>query len=214
MESKITRIAGLQSRSGRVLLDGMTKALALRPKGKHPLHVLWECEIWPAELADSVAPGLRERVLSGLPRFERAGAGWGPVGLRSDKLLQEIFHTEEAIALADVPRLCCGLPGIDGCLLSRRHEVLAEWTMPLDLRQHELLESASGALDRAADARGAGWGEPRGITLHLEAGSASLLRCEALQLLVLHEKRGFAPGVREKLAMALGAVARSLRAGM
>ena len=213
MEAKITRSAGLQSPSGRVLLGGMTKALALRPKGKHPLHILWECEIWPAELADDLAPGLRERVLSGLPRFERAGAGWGPVELRSDKLLQEIFHTEEAIALADVPRLCCGLPGIDGCLLARRHEVLVEWTMPLDLRQGELLESASGALDRAADARGAGWGEPHGITLHLEAGSASLLRCEALQLLVLHEKRGFAPGVREKLAMALGAVARSLRAG-
>jgi hypothetical protein len=39
-----------------------------------------------------------------------------------------------------------------------------------------------------------------------------LLRCETLQLLVLHEKRGFAPGVREKLTLALGAVARSLRA--
>jgi hypothetical protein len=39
-----------------------------------------------------------------------------------------------------------------------------------------------------------------------------LLRADALQLLVLHEKRGFAPGVREKLTMALGAVARSLKA--
>jgi hypothetical protein len=32
-----------------------------------------------------------------------------------------------------------------------------------------------------------------------------------MQLLVLHEKRGFAPGVREKLSLALGVVARSLR---
>ena len=192
----------------------MSKALALRPKGKHPLHVLWECEVWPggAREADP-APGLRERVLSGLPRMERADRAWSVVGLRSDKVLQEIFHTEEAITPADVPRLCCGLPGIDGCLLARRHEVLAEWTMPLDLKQRDLLESASGAMDRAVDARGAGWGEPRGITLHLEVGSASLLRCDAMQLLVLHEKRGFAPGVREKLTMALGAVARSLRAG-
>ena len=191
----------------------MTKALALRPKGKHPLHVLWECEIWPSALGADLPDGLRERVLSGLPRLERADRAWSVVGLRSDKVLQEIFHTEEAITPADVPRLCCGLPGIDGCLLARRHEVLAEWTMPLDLRQRELLESASGALDRALEARAAGWGEPRGLTLHLEVGGASLLRCESLQLLVLHEKRGFAPGVREKLTMALGAVARSLKAG-
>jgi hypothetical protein len=48
----------------------------------------------------------------------------------------------------------------------------------------------------------------------LEVGNASLLRSDALQLLVLHEKRGFAPGVREKLTMALGAVARSLKAAV
>ncbi len=191
----------------------MTKALALRPKGKHPLHVLWECEVWPAALGVDAPDGLRERVLSGLPKFERADAAWMSVGLRTDKVLQEIFHTEEAITPADVPRLCCGLPGIEGCLLARRHEALAEWSFPLELKQRELLASASGALDRAVDAREAGWGEPRGITLHLEVGSASLLRCDALQLLVLHEKRGFAPGVREKLTMALGAVARSLRSG-
>lgn len=192
----------------------MTKALALRPKGKHPLHVLWEFEVWPAMLEDGVPSGLRERVLSGLPRMERADAAWSTVGLRSDKVLQEIFHTEEQITPADVPRLCCTLPGIEGCLLARRREALAVWSMPLDLKQEELLEAAAGAMDRAIDARGAGWGEPRGITLHLEVGSASLLRCEALQLLVLHEKRGFAPGVREKLTMALGAVARSLKAGV
>jgi hypothetical protein len=161
-----------------------------------------------------VPEGLRERVLSGLPKFERADAAWASVGLRSDKVLQEIFHTEEAITPSDVPRLCCGLPGIEGCLLARRHEALAEWSFPLELKRRELLESASGAMDRAVDAREAGWGEPRGITLHLEVGNASLLRCDALQLLVLHEKRGFAPGVREKLTMALDAVARSLRAGV
>jgi hypothetical protein len=152
-------------------------------------------------------------VLSGLPRLERADRAWSTIGLRSDKVLQEIFHTEEKITPADVPRLCCDLPGIEGCLLSRRREVLSAWSMPLDLKQPELLEAASGAMDRAADAGGAGWGEPRGITLHLEVGNASLLRCDALQLLILHEKRGFAPGVREKLTLALGAVARSLRAG-
>ena len=192
---------------------GMSKALALRPKGKHPLHVLWEFEVWPAMIEEEVPSALRERVLSGLPRMQRAESAWSAVSLRSDKVLQEIFHTEEKLTPADVPRLCCTLPGIEGCLLARRREVLAAWSMPLDLKQAELLESASGSMDRALDARGAGWGEPRGITLHLEVGSASLLRSDALQLLVLHEKRGFAPGVREKLTMALGAVARSLKAG-
>jgi hypothetical protein len=191
----------------------MTKALALRPKGKHPLHVLWECEVWPGALKARGPEGRRERLLSGVPSPEGADAAWAAIGLRSGTVLQEIFHTEEAITPADVPRLCCGLPGIEGCLLARRHETLAAWTFPLELKQRELLESASGAMDRAVDAREAGWGEARGITLHLEVGNASLLRCDALQLLVLHEKRGFAPGVREKLTMALGAVAWSLRAG-
>lgn len=177
------------------------------------MHVLRELEVWPAMLEEEVPTGLRERVLSGLPRMERVDAAWSTVGLRSDKVLQEIFHTEEKITPADVPRLCCTLPGVEGCLLARRREALAVWSMPLDLKQEELLAAAAGAMDRAIDARGAGWGEPRGITLHLEVGSASLLRCEALQMLVLHEKRGFAPGVREKLTMALGAVARSLKAG-
>jgi hypothetical protein len=177
----------------------VTKALALQPKGRHPLHILWESEVWPGEVDEAVLPGgLRERMLSGLPRMERSDRAWSTIGLRSDSVLQEIFHTEEKLTPADVPR---------------RREVLAAWSMPLDLKQAELLEAASGAMDRAADAGGAGWGEPRGITLHLEVGNASLLRSDALQLLVLHEKRGFAPGVREKLTMALGAVARSLRAG-
>jgi hypothetical protein len=130
----------------------MTKALALRPKGKHPLHVLWEHEVWPGGAEEANAPaGLREKILSGLPRMERAGTAWSTVGLRSDKVLQEIFHTEEQITAADVPRLCCSLPGIEGCLVSRRREVLAAWSIPLDLKQTELLDAASGAMDRAID---------------------------------------------------------------
>lgn len=191
----------------------MEKSLALRPKGRHPLHVLRELEVWPLDQVGSApSDDLRHRVLKGLPRMERADAAWSSVGLRSDAVLQEIFHTEERITPADVPRLCCGLPGIEGCLLVRRREVLAAWNMPLDLQQEPLLEAASGALDRGMDSRQAGWGEPRGLTLHLEVGSASLLRCGAMQLLVLHDKRGFAPGVREKLTLALGAVARALKA--
>ena len=51
----------------------MTKALALRPKGKHPLHVLWEHEVWPGGGEEAgPAAGLREKVLAGLPRMERA----------------------------------------------------------------------------------------------------------------------------------------------
>lgn len=188
----------------------MSRQLAVRHKGKHPLHMLGEFEIWPADLGEPVTGGLRERMLAGLPRMEKATASWAAVGLRSDRVLQEIFHTEDRITAADVPRLCCGLPGIGGCLLARRREVVAAWNMPLDLRQAELLDAISGAMDRAADAEKAGWGQPRGLTLHLEAGPASLLREGPAQLLVLHEKRGFAPGVREKLALALGVVARLL----
>lgn len=188
----------------------MSKQLALRPKPSHPLHVLWDLEVWPLPEADAVPSGLRERVLSGLPRFARVGQATAALALSSAQVLQEIFHTEDEIALPDVPRLCADLPGVEGCVICRRHEVLASSGWPEDLQLEELLASASGALDRAMTGRAAGWGEPRGITLHLEVGSASLLRCDALQLLVLHDKRGFPPGVREKLTLALGAVARSL----
>lgn len=190
----------------------MTQTLALRPKGKHPLHMLREFEVWPLDEIEAVPGPLRERVLAGLPRLDRNDVPWNAVSLRSDRALQEIFHTEERIGPADVPRLCCSLPGIEGCLLVRRREMLAGWNMPLDLKPEHLLDAASGALDRASDAKGSGWGELQGLTLHLEVGSASLLRHGAMQLLVLHEKRGFAPGVREKLALALGVVARTLRA--
>lgn len=195
-----------------LLRVAMSKALVLRPKGKHPLHILGEMEVWPAEAAPPPAGGLRSRVLAGLPRMERATVAWSSVGQRSDKVLQEIFHSDDRITPADVPRLCCGLPGIGGCLLARRHEVLASWNMPLELRHEELLGAVSGAMDRAMDAGDAGWGDACGLTVHLEAGTASLLRSGAAQFLLLHEKRGFAPGVREKLTMALGAVARLLNA--
>ena len=191
----------------------MDKPLALRPKESHPLHVLREFEVWPVPTGPSVPDALRARVMAGLPRFERADeVPWGHVALRSDKALQEIFHTDDHLAPADVPRLCCGLPGIGSCLLTRRNEVLAEWSWPLDLDHAELLPAASGAMDRAVEARGAGWGNAHGLTLHLDEGNASLLRSGTLQLVVLHEKRGFAPGVREKLSLALAAVAAALKA--
>ena len=192
-----------------MLAGVMTKALALRPAGKHPLHVVRELEVWPVTVG--LPETLRTRVLAGLPRLEKAPTAWSGRNLAADKVLQEIFHTEERITPADVPRLCCGLPGIESCLLLHGREIAAAWNMPVDLRPEVLLTAASGAMDRAAEAGGAGWGEARGITLHLEVASASLLRCGVLQLLALHEKRGFAPGVREKLTMALVAVARSVK---
>lgn len=190
----------------------MTQALALRPTGRHPLHMLREFEVWPVEERSVSTLAMGGRGLAVLPPGDRSEVPWNTVSLRSDKALQEIFHTDERITPADVPRLCCGLPGVEGCLLVRRREVLAGWNMPLDLNPEHLLEAASGALDRAVDAPGSGWGQLQGLTLHLEVGSASLLRQGAMQMLVLHEKRGFAPGVREKLMLALGVVARSLRA--
>lgn len=216
----VARIAKAKSGSLRaarregLLWVNMSKALALRPKGKHPLHMLGEIEVWPADVPAPVPGALRERVLAGLPRMERAAVAWSSVGVRPDKALQEIFHSEDRITPADVPRLCCALPGIGGCLLSRRLETLASWNMPLELRHDELLAAVSGAMDRAVDAGDAGWGEARGLTIHLEAGTASLLRSGGVQLLLLHEKRGFAPGVREKLTMALGAVARLLNSAV
>ena len=210
MQPTYAETTDCKGKAGRFCYPSMSKQLALRPKPSHPLHVLWDLEVWPLPGTDAVSPGLRERVLSGLPRFTRAGQAPAALTLSSAQFLQEIFHTEEEIALPDVPRLCAELPGVEGCVICRRHEVLASSGWPEDLQLEELIASASGALDRALTARAVGWGEPRGITLHLEVGSASLLRCEALQLLVLHEKRGFPPGVREKLTLALAAVVRSL----
>ncbi|MFM8230904.1 MAG: hypothetical protein ACKOAL_06745, partial [Chthoniobacterales bacterium] len=73
-----------------------TRALAIRPKEKHLLHILWEFEVWPVETGAGVPDALRARVLAGLPRMERADeVAWGNVALRSDKALQEIFHTDD-----------------------------------------------------------------------------------------------------------------------
>jgi hypothetical protein len=173
--------------------------LAVRQRGLHPLHVLWELEVWPGMAG--AGPGAAAST---------ALAGEGPVGL-CGSALQEIFHTEDQLTLADVPRLCCELPGIAGCLLARDRDVVASHNIPEGLRAYQLLSSAGLATDRAAGAGTAGWGEPEGLTLHLKDGDATLVRRGAAQLLVLHAKRGFAPGVWPDLLDVLAAVARVLR---
>ena len=94
----------------------MTKTLALRPKGKHPLHMLREFEIWPLDEIGAVPGPLRERVLAGLPRLDRNEVPWNAVSLRSDRALQEIFHTEERIGPADVRACAAACPASrDAC---------------------------------------------------------------------------------------------------
>jgi hypothetical protein len=66
-----------------------------------------------------------------------------------------------------------------------------------------MLEAMSESADQL------GIGEVPALTLHTSSGPLSVVRQGALSMLVVHDNRGFIPGVREKLTAALGEMART-----
>ena len=126
------------------------------------------------------------------------------------ELLQSLFLTEDTLTVDRVVALCGGLPGINSCVLTLGPVVVVSHNVPghvdLALMSSQAVEVLE-AVGKAAAHMGTG-GVPA-VTLHTEKGIISFLHREELTLLVFHKDRGFLPGVREKLATALGELAKS-----
>ena len=124
--------------------------------------------------------------------------------------LQSLFMTDEKLSTKRVVELCGDLPGIKSCLLASDDAFIASQNVPdgLDIAS---LSSKATAMARAMHEASAdmGIGEIPALTLHTEKGPISIFQNENHTMLVFHADRGFIPGVREKVALALGEVTRS-----
>ena len=118
--------------------------------------------------------------------------------------LQAIFMTEEFLSLDRVVELCGGLPGIRSCVLAHGAAVLASHNVPESL---DLVSLSAHALEMLAAIRQSaarmGVGAVPAVTIHSEKGPITFFPQPELCLLVLHQDRGFVPGVREKLQQVL-----------
>jgi hypothetical protein len=142
-------------------------------------------EIQDEEVADALPPATEER-------------------------MQELFLTEERINLDRALALCGGLPGIRSCILARGSSILGTHRVPDEIDIVSLTANAKAMLDgvRSTSMR-MGLGTIPAITIHSEKGPVSFFYSGELLMLVLHADRGFVPGVRERLADAIEAMARA-----
>lgn len=124
--------------------------------------------------------------------------------------LQALFLTEEHLTVPRVVELCCGLPGINSCVLARGSTIVASHNVPANVDIISLSAHATEMLQamRASAAR-MGVGTVPAVTLHAEKGVISFFHSEDLAMLVFHRDRGFVPGVREKMTAALTELAKT-----
>ena len=128
----------------------------------------------------------------------------------TQEAIQSLFLTEEPIDLPKVAALCGSLPGIESCVLAHQDRVLCSHNAPDCMDLVSLSSNASTMLrsmQNASDKMGIG--DIPAVTLHTPRGPLSILQQERLTLIVLHGKRGFIPGVREKMTATLLELNRS-----
>lgn len=124
--------------------------------------------------------------------------------------LQALFLTEERLTVPRVVELCGGLPGINSCVLTHGSMVITAHNAPANVDLISLSAHAADMLRamRESTAR-MGVGMVPAVTLHTEKGVISFFSREDLTMLVFHKDRGFVPGVREKIAAALGELTKA-----
>jgi predicted regulator of Ras-like GTPase activity (Roadblock/LC7/MglB family) len=122
--------------------------------------------------------------------------------------LQPIFMTDEPLDLAGVARCVAALPGVTACQISHGTERANGGNFPPGFHS-ENLQSLAPELAASADeaASRIQIGEVQNVTLHSAAQSVSIFTRGEVILGVLLGRRGFVPGVRERIAQAVDALA-------
>jgi predicted regulator of Ras-like GTPase activity (Roadblock/LC7/MglB family) len=124
--------------------------------------------------------------------------------------LQSLFLTEETLTVRRVVELCGELPGIRSCVVTHGEMVVSAHNLPEGFDPVSLSATATRMLEAMGDsASQLGIGEVPALTLHTSSGPLSVVRQGALSMLVVHDNRGFIPGVREKITAALFEMARA-----
>ena len=149
----------------------------------------------PLPVAQSVAPVVisQPTLPKCLPRFES---------------LQAIFMTDEPLDLAAVARYVAALPGVKACQLSSAGERVTGGIFPAGFDEDNLQSLAPELAASADDAASRiHIGDVQNVTLHSAAQSVSIFSRDQVVLGVVLGRRGFVPGVRERLAQAVDALA-------
>ncbi len=182
------------------------------------------------DLEDEPSARKLSDLISSLPTFRRKTVGpipdenaiitikpdfpaldtFGDEVLPEQDALQSLFMTDEKLSTKRVVELCGDLPGIKSCLLTSDDAFIASQNVPAGLDIASLSSKAT-AMARAMHEASAdmGIGEIPALTLHTEKGPISVFQNASHTMLVFHADRGFIPGVREKVSLALGEVTRS-----
>jgi predicted regulator of Ras-like GTPase activity (Roadblock/LC7/MglB family) len=174
----------------------------------------------PAPVADQ--PHRLIELIQRLPTFHRFAPSQPPTllletepcgdssDLPDQDALQSLFLTEEKLTVRRVVELCGTLPGIRSCVLTHADLVVSAHNVPEGLDLVSMSATAARMLDAMQEsANQLGLGQIPALTLHTERGPLSVVRQGGLAMLVVHADRGFIPGVREKLAAALGELSRA-----
>jgi hypothetical protein len=111
-------------------------------------------------------------------------------------MLQNLFMTDEFLDLPAICQRVSTLPGIQGCVISRRGENVHAGELPEGFESPELLALAPGVTQIAGRLP---IGTLKHFTLFAETHSVSFFERHGVQLCVVHRTRSFIPGVREKL---------------
>ncbi len=119
--------------------------------------------------------------------------------------LQALLLVDENLTAERVVELCGALPGIRSCVLMRGPAILATHAVPEGLDPEPIGAHAAELFWSVGESSARmGIGIVGSITLFTAGrGAVSLLQDGGLTMIVLHMDRGFAPGVREKLAAVL-----------
>ncbi len=148
----------------------------------------------------AVTPAVIERPPALLVETEHLAKEQDRPEIAGQDTLQAIFHTEEFLSVDRVLELCGNLPGIRSCVLSSGANVIASHNAPDSV---DIVSLSAHALEMIKSMRSSaakmGIGAVPAVTVHSEKGPITFFHQDDLCLLVLHQDRGFIPGVREKL---------------
>lgn len=141
-----------------------------------------------------------EKPAAPLPVVDRA-----PVA-DDESRLRALFMTDDELTVGVLVDLCAKLPGITGCELLDDSGVLRPASMPDKWKPSDWIAPAREALGKMQGIPA----EMPCITLHPPAAAVSMWLPAKFSFIVVHDERGFRPGVREKIDAAVAAIGRAI----
>jgi hypothetical protein len=120
--------------------------------------------------------------------------------------LRALFMTDDDLTVGGLVDLCAKLPGITGCELLDDSGLLCSASMPDKLKPTDWIAPAREALARMQGIPS----DMPSITLHPPSAAVSMWLPAKFSFVVVHDERGFRPGVLEKIDATVAAIVRAI----